>query len=166
MTHAAVEIRPAVAADAGFLREAIIELQEHERALHDTRRPGKTIANSYLDWIQAQSAETGALLIAQLDGVPVGFAAGWIEDDEALAETPDSNRFGLVSDVCVLPAFRGRRIAAQLMARLEERLLAGGVTRIRVTALAANASARRSYESAGYTPYEVTYEKRLTPPPR
>ena len=86
--------------------------------------------------------------------------------DDALAETHDSRRYGIVSDVCVKPAIRGKRVAPQLIARLEERLRIEGVTRIRINALAANASARRSYETTGYSPYEVTYEKRFTPLPR
>ena len=34
-----------------------------------------------------------------------------------------------------------------------------GVTRIRLSALAANAPARSAYERAGYLLYEVVYEK-------
>lgn len=88
-----------------------------------------------------------------------GFVAGWVEEDESLAETPDSNRHGLVSDLCVLAPFRGRRIAAKLLDAMQERFECEGISRIRIGALAANGSARSSYERAGFAPYEVIYEK-------
>jgi ribosomal protein S18 acetylase RimI-like enzyme len=81
-----------------------------------------------------------------------------------IEETPDSNRFGYVSDVCVLSAFRGRRIAAHFLEALEARLSLRGVKRIRLSALAANKAARASYERAGYAPYEIVYEKAAAPP--
>ena len=71
-------------------------------------------------------------------GVFAGFAAGWIVQENMIEETPDSNRFGYISDVCVLPAFRGRHIAALLLEAQEARLSLGGVKRIRLSALAAN----------------------------
>jgi hypothetical protein len=44
----------------------------------------------------------------------------------------------------------------------EERLSRTGITRIRICSLAANASARASYERAGFESYEITYEKSVT----
>jgi ribosomal protein S18 acetylase RimI-like enzyme len=89
----------------------------------------------------------------------VGFTAGWIVEENVIEETPDSNRFGYVSDVCVLPAFRGRGIAARLLEALEARLSLSGVARIRLSTLAANQAARAAYERSGYAPYEIAYEK-------
>jgi ribosomal protein S18 acetylase RimI-like enzyme len=96
---------------------------------------------------------------APAGGVFAGFAAGWIVQEEYLEETPDSNRFGYISDVCVLPAFRGRRIVARLLEALEVRLSLNGIMRIRLSALAANKAARTSYERLGYAAYEIVYEK-------
>ena len=49
----------------------------------------------------------------------------------------NSNRFGYVSDICVLPAFRGRRIASQLLDAMELRLRDEGATLVRLFTLAA-----------------------------
>jgi hypothetical protein len=43
--------------------------------------------------------------VAKAAGVFAGFAAGRIVEEKLIEETPDSNRFGYVSDVCVLSAF-------------------------------------------------------------
>jgi len=152
-------VRPASPLDRPHLRAAIVELQDCERGLHPTRLPGEAIADAYLDWMLNRAAASGATLVADVDGAFAGFAAGWIEDGSNIAETPESNRFGLISDVCVLPAYRGRRIAPRLIGVLESGLRRAGVTRIRIGALAANRAARTSYERSGYAPYEVVYEK-------
>lgn len=157
----AVTIRTATGADRSALRGAIVELQDYERLLHDTRLPGEQIADAYLDWMLRRASTHGAVLVAELGGVFVGFAAGWIDVSENVAETPESNRCGYVSDVCVLPPFRGRRIATQLLDAVESHLRSNGITRLRITSLAANTAAQASYTRSGFRPYEVTYEKRL-----
>ena len=152
-------IRDASPMDRPQLRRAVIELQGYERRLHDTRLPGEQIADAYLAWIENQVGKQGALLIAQIDRRFAGFVAGWIEHSDSIGETPDSSRFGYISDVCVMPEFRGQRIAPRLLSAIEDRLSIVGITRIRICSVASNTSARASYERAGFQPYEITYEK-------
>ena len=152
-------VRLALPSDRAALRAAVVELHEEERRLHDSRLPGEETADAYLVWMLAEAARDGAVFVAEAAGVFAGFAAGWIVQENVIEETPDSNRFGYVSDVCVLPAFRGRRIAARLLEALEARLSLTGIKRIRLYALAANKAARTSYERSGYAPYEIVYEK-------
>jgi ribosomal protein S18 acetylase RimI-like enzyme len=152
-------IRPATAADRLELRKAVVELQDFEHRLHTTRLPGEMIADTYLDWMLGQAEANGAVLLAESDGSFVGFVAGWIETTENVGETLESNRFGYISDICVLPAFRGRRIASRLLAGIEQYLHCAGVVHLRINALAVNTSARTSYQHAGFAPYEILYEK-------
>ncbi|HTR12034.1 MAG TPA: GNAT family N-acetyltransferase [Roseiarcus sp.] len=154
-----VAIRLAESSVVPDLRLAVVELQEHERRLHPTHLPGSEIADAYVAWMVTQAARSGAILIAEVDGVFAGFAAGWVDDDDKLAEAPDSRRFGLVSDICVLPAYRGRRLASRLLDGIENRLATTGVIRIRIGVLAANGPACASYERSGFTAYEIVYEK-------
>jgi ribosomal protein S18 acetylase RimI-like enzyme len=154
-----VTIRQAGAADRPQLLRAVIELQDHERRLHATRLPSAEIADAYLAWLESRALDSGAILVAEIEGRFAGFASGWIEQDDNIAETPDSNRFGLISDICVMPAYRGRHIAAGLLAGLEQHFDAAGVTRLRIASLAVNRAARTCYERAGFAPYEILYEK-------
>lgn len=163
MNHS-ITIRTATAADRPALRRAIIELQDYERRLHATRLPGPQIADAYLTWIEGQTAARGAVLVAEDQGNFVGFAAGWIEQDDHIAETPDSNRFGYISDVCIMPPYRGRRLAHRLLESLEQHLRGAGITRLRISSLAMNAAARAAYERAGFAPYEIVYEKPMGGP--
>ena len=55
-------IRLATDGDDGHLLKAVTDEQDYERALHDTRRPGVEIAESYLAHIKAKIAHNqGAL---------------------------------------------------------------------------------------------------------
>ncbi|HZU90134.1 MAG TPA: GNAT family N-acetyltransferase [Stellaceae bacterium] len=136
-------------------------MQEYERLRHASRRPGEPIADMYLDWMQQRAEAAGVVLVAEREGRFVGFVAGWIEETANIGETAESNRFGYVSDICVMPAFRGQRVAARLLDGIGRYLGHAGVSRLRVAALAVNASARASYEHAGFAPYEILYEKSI-----
>jgi ribosomal protein S18 acetylase RimI-like enzyme len=150
-------------ADLPDLRLAMIELQEHEKRLHATTRlPGEQIADAYLARLRQEAPEKrGAIFIAERDGVFAGFAVGWIIERDHIPETADSNRFGYLSDICVMPAYRRQRIAQRLLAALEQHFASAGITRFRLFTLAANASARATYEGAGFAAYEILYEKLL-----
>ena len=155
-------VRKAAPSDRDALRAAIAELHEAERRISPTTRlPGEETADAYLVWMLAQVAEHGGVvLVAEFGGVFAGFAAGWIVTENNIEETPDSNRFGLISDICVLAPFRGRRIASRLLDALSAHLMqSGGVARLRLCVLAGNAAAIAAYERSGFAPYEVVYEK-------
>ena len=156
-----VIIRPAMPADLPDLRLAMVELQEHERRLDATTRlPGEQIADAYLARLRQEVAEKrGAILVAERNGAFAGFAVGWIIERDHIPESADSSRFGYLSDICVMPAHRRQGIAQRLLAALEQQLASAGITRFRLFTLAANASARATYESAGFAAYEVLYEK-------
>jgi GNAT superfamily N-acetyltransferase len=152
MMAGTLTIRLATPAARPELRRAIVELQEYERRLHETRLPGEQIADGYLNWMWQRTDSAGAVLVAEVGGALAGFVAGWVEEAANIAETPVSNRFGLCSDICVLPTFRGHRLAARLMDGIGQYLRRAGVSCLRVTSLAGNVSARLSYRHAGFSP--------------
>lgn len=148
--------------DRPFVLSAIAALNDHERALHDTRLPGNEIDEAYFAKIHGKIAtDHGSIVVAFNGEQPVGYMACRIETDDAVAETADSNLFGYVSDVFVSADMRGRGIAAILLAEAERRLRPHGVTRLRLGSLANNDQAIRAYRKAGFNDYEVVLEKRL-----
>jgi ribosomal protein S18 acetylase RimI-like enzyme len=155
-------IRIAVNADDDRLVEAIIDQQEYERELHDTRLPGAQIGRSYLEYLKTKvAAGNGALLVAELNGAFVGYAACWIEHDNNVAETEDSNHFGYVADTYIVPQLRGRGLVASLLESAEQCIRQNHVSRIRIAGLANNQSALRAYAKYGFGNYEIVMEKRL-----
>ena len=157
-----IHVRPAIDADSERLVEAVIDQQEYERKLHDSRLPGAAMAVAYLRHVGESTAQnSGAIWVAELDGVFAGFAVCWVEHECNVAETADSNRCGYIADTYVIPRLRGRGVVAHLLAAAEAHLRALGVRRIRIGALAANASALRAYAKHGFETYEVVMEKRV-----
>jgi GNAT superfamily N-acetyltransferase len=155
-------IRPAAAADRPWLIEAMAGISDHERALHDSRRPGSECAEAYLAQVEAAIAEHGGgILIATRGEMRLGCIAFHVAHDNNAAETPDSNVFGYVSDVFVTESERGRGLAARLLAEAERHFRAAGLRRMRLGSLAANTGAVRAYRKFGFDDYEVVLEKRL-----
>ena len=159
--EAGFQVRDATPEDQTNIVAAIAELQDFERKLHDSRLPGADVAAAYYERLAAEAQARGAMLVAEFDGAFTGFAVGWIEQADEICETPDSTCFGYVSDICVLEAYRRKGAAGALLAELEARLAAHGVTRLRLNFLSNNRVAQSAYEKAGYAPYETIYEKRV-----
>ena len=102
-----IVIRRAELSDRPNLLNAVAELQNYERELHETRLPGEQIAEAYTRWMLSGAEGSGLVLLAENADEFVGFAAAWIEQVENVAETSDSNRFGFISDICILSKYRG-----------------------------------------------------------
>jgi ribosomal protein S18 acetylase RimI-like enzyme len=149
-------------ADDDAIRAAIVQVQDYERTLHDTRRPGAEIADAYFDYLRTRvEQQHGAIFVAEVGSIFVGFVACWITADHTITETVDSNVCGYVSDIGVLPDYRGQRIAADLLNAAQQHVASFGVRRVRIISLAANASAQRAYLKHGFEPYEIIFEKRI-----
>jgi ribosomal protein S18 acetylase RimI-like enzyme len=160
-------IRPYTPADYDWVLQCEVELQEHERAIHDTRLPGLPHSRDYLAMLWDELAEgQGITLIAEdAQGERIGLVAGHVVDAPWPMETRDSTRYGYVSDIFIKPEARGGGLAQALLDAIAAHLHAADPTlaRLRVNVLAVNEIARRSYEKAGFTPYEVMYERLIRP---
>jgi hypothetical protein len=62
--------------------------------------------------MMGKAAGDGAVRVAEIAGAFLGFAAGWIENENTIEDTQDSRRYGLVSDLCVLEIYRGASLPA------------------------------------------------------
>jgi ribosomal protein S18 acetylase RimI-like enzyme len=61
------------------------------------------------------------------------------------------------------PAWRDRGVGSTLLAAAESALDEDGIDRIAIEAMASNENARRLYESRGYDPHRIEYERSLEP---
>ena len=101
-------IRPAAPSDQRRLRAGVVELHERERRPPPTggsRRGTAEHLSGAGCWPSARQG--GAVLDAKAGGAFAGFAARWIAQENLIEETPDSNRYGYISDICVLPQISG-----------------------------------------------------------
>lgn len=156
-------IRPYAPSDYDWVLQCEVELQEHERAIHDTRLPGLPYSRDYLAMLFDELAESqGIMLIAEnTAGERLGLVAGHIVDEPWPMETRDSTRYGYVSDIYIQPGVRGTGLAQQLLDAIEAYLHRAdpALMRLRVNALAVNRAACRAYEKSGFALYEVMYER-------
>ncbi len=159
-------IRTYAPADEDWVLASEAALQAHEHAIHDTRLPADPPnTRAYLTMLRAALAEGhGIMLIAEdAAGGRVGLVAGRIIDEPWPVETEDSARYGYVDDIYIEPAARGTGLAQTLLDAIADHLRRAdpNLKRLRINVLAVNWIARRSYEKAGFVPYEVMYERLL-----
>jgi GNAT superfamily N-acetyltransferase len=142
------------------LTRALVDLQDFEMGLHDSRLPGAGVAAAYLaELLDRIDAQEGAIFVAEEDSAFVGFVACLVADEATIGETPDSCRYGYVTDIFVTSSRRGTGLAQRLLSEAERHLATTGVRRLRINALARNDAAHRAYERYGFAPYEVMLEK-------
>jgi ribosomal protein S18 acetylase RimI-like enzyme len=149
-------------ADLADLVRFVEAIQEHERAAVPELKPGPEIGPPYAGTlVRNVSDQDGCILMAKAGGRSIGFVCAWKEvDDDALLRD-DMRAHAFISDIFVVEGWRGRGVAAGLLAAIEAAMLERGSTQIRVCAKAANRLAISCYDRAGYRPYEIIFSKPL-----
>ncbi|MDG2285266.1 MAG: GNAT family N-acetyltransferase [Alphaproteobacteria bacterium] len=155
-----VFVRPADESDRDILVEMLRRLQDHERVLHPSRRPGVEVAEfQYKRVIDAGKNFGGAVLVAVLEEELVGMIAGWMIIDDDQLQHMEFREHGYISDLFVTPERRGKDIAQHLLYAMEQHLIASGARRLSIGALARNGPAIAAYRTFGFEPFEITLEK-------
>lgn len=149
------------AGDAGAVQSCIVELQEFERSLEPSLPRGEEMAEAYLRvLIERNVKHAGRILVADVGGVVVGFAAvlGRIEP-----EAPDEEQspYSYVSDLVVLPDHRGQGLGRKLLEQAEILARSAGMTSLQIGVLSRNESAARLYRDFGFDDFRIHLTKRL-----
>lgn len=150
-----VTVRDAAAADAATLIGYLRDLQEWERALCPSRRPGQEVDRSCYEHL----LEVGTDILLAVDGDrAIGFVAGRLRVDEDELLTPAWRWHGYVSDLFVAPDHRGRGVAQLLLQAMADRLQGKGAARLRIGSLCANQDALAAYRRFGFEPFEIVLD--------
>lgn len=146
--------------DAQQVEKCFVELQDFLHRLEPTVLEGKA-AKKYLDYMFASCAETqGKVFVAEVDNQIVGFVSLWVKvKSEALDEEPAEYAF--ISDLVVLPAYRGRGLGRALLQKAEEYALLQGATTLKLEVLARNTVATEVYKNHGFHKYQILLVKSL-----
>lgn len=151
-------IRDATAADEALLLGMLRDLQDAECALCTSRRPGGEVARSCYDHLLRVGS---IMLIAEHEGVVVGFAAGRMQVDDDALQVMAWREHGYISDLFVVAEHRGRGVAQRLLGAMAERLRNEGARRLRIGSLSANAAALAAYRRFGFRPFEMVLDMEL-----
>jgi GNAT superfamily N-acetyltransferase len=153
-------IRPYRPDDASAVRHCVTELQEFERVLDPRLRPGQAIADDLCERMHAWCREAeGRLFVAEQDGTVVGFVCVLAREPFTDLDDPPGT-YALVTDLIVLPPWRGRGIGRRLLESAEMFARNAGAREFRIGVLSRNLAARRLYLAAGFQPHVEIFAKR------
>lgn len=159
-----VRIRPYREQDRALVCALINALQEAERVMEANRAHWPDGGLTYGDWTLREVAENkGAIFIAETEnGNAIGLLSCWrAEDPSDITVVPEARVHLYVSDLVVLPDWRGRGIAGALLAEAEKHGRTLGLAQMTIGVLAVNEAARRAYTKAGFEYYEMLLRKCL-----
>ncbi|WP_082075335.1 GNAT family N-acetyltransferase [Desulfosporosinus sp. I2] len=102
--------------------------------------------------------EDTLILIAEIDGIPLGYALGKIVEQEETADN-GTGKMGLFDELFVDVSARGFGIGRKLIDNVTHWMEEKGISRIKLHAYSWNNNAKRLYEKYGFKEYAVSYEK-------
>jgi len=154
-------IREYLLEDAQQVEACFVELQDFLHRLEPIILAGKA-AGRYFDFMVARCAETsGKVFVAEVGRQIVGFVCVWAKvPSEELDEEPVEYAF--ISDLVVLPAYRGQGLGHALLQRAEEHARSQGATSLELQVLAKNENALQLYDRYGFRAYHLLLKKNLT----
>jgi|SRR5581483_2177612 len=164
MAAGGFRIRPYRDADLPPVRAMLDGLQEYECSIEANRAHWADGGAAYADWMLEEAAQNaGSVLLAEAqDGAAVGLMTCWrAEDATDITVVPAARVHLYISELFVAEPWRGKGIAGALLAAAEAHARSLGIAQVTIGSLAANRSARRAYEKAGFAEYEILLRKRL-----
>jgi ribosomal protein S18 acetylase RimI-like enzyme len=156
-----IAVRPFDAAcDAESLRQCVIEEQDFFRTLEPSWPDGRSIADEYLGYLNAEcAAHNGCIIMAHCDDQVAGFICVVASTRNDAPDDPAP--FAQIHDVYVKPEYRGQDVAGLLMAEAERFARDNGARVIRLGVLDGNGRARAFYARLGFHDYAHVLTKHL-----
>lgn len=154
-------IRKFQQADTPAVEHCLAELQDFSKLIYPRMADGKTVAVKYLRHLLDRCSEwNGQIFVAEIAGSVVGMACVYSAVE---AREPDEQQYeyAYVSDLVVLPDYRGRGLGRALLRTAEDYAMACGATLFRINVLAKNDVARRLYFDVGFEEHLVVLQKPL-----
>lgn len=149
-----VDVTTATTADVDAVVDLWVDLASDQRAYDSHLLAGAN--RTAIREAVVRRVVTDDVLLARADRDVVGFAMTTVETGRY---EQDVTR-GLVENIYVRPAYRGRGIGSSLLDAAEAELKASGADVVALDVLADNDDARRFYRSNGYEPHRIELEKR------
>ncbi len=127
-----------------------------------TRRAG--YGNYYLKHLlEVISKNKGIFYLAEVQGEIVGLAVGLVlkPGKEEIFTMQKPSRRGFIEELYVAPPYRGAKIGAKLMKKIESYLIGKGCNSLFLTVLATNTKAYKFYKKFGYSDRDIDMLKEI-----
>ena len=155
-----ITVRPArLPDDKPAILRFIDGLQRYEAEFESDRRLDATYPEDQFAALLKQT-ENGTFLIAERDGVAVGWAAIYQHDAPTYVIEAE-RRCAVICEAYVDEALRGQGAGRALLAACEAWAKDRGLGVLHIGHLSENARAAAVYEKAGFEPYVLLRRKRL-----
>lgn len=146
-------VRDATPEDEAILLVFLRALQEAERAFCPSRRRGHEVDRlCYLELCE----EGVQVLLAQDAGQAIGFIAGRLAVDRDELQQAAWRPHGHISDLYIVPDWRGRGVARLLLEAMRGRLRSMGARRLTIGVLSGNQAALGAYRRFGFEPFRLS----------
>lgn len=159
-----VEIRQAEDKDKDTFVNFAVKLSNFNRTNHSDESKYDNY-EMVMDAIKIKAEETfnsrnkdTLILIAELEGNPVGYALGRIFEEEEIADN-GTGRMGLFDELFLDDAARGYGLGQKLLDETINWMKDQGINRVKLHAYSWNNHAKKIYEKNGFKEYAVSYEK-------
>lgn len=154
-----IRFRKATLSDVALLRGFESKLVAHERAVEPT-----LIQEGPLEYYEIpnliEDSENALVLVAEMDGDPVGCGLGQIrKNDPCYNET----YYGYIGLMYVEPSQRGKNIGSSIVQELTAWFRAKNIREVRLKVYASNPGAVKAYEKYGFEHYIHEMKLRQTP---
>jgi GNAT superfamily N-acetyltransferase len=161
MTHP-FQIRTYRPEDEADVVVLVRELQNFESNFYDRMSPAREIGSWYVSRVLRKArASGGDLLVAESAARIVGYASLFNHQSSETMIDEVLYTYAYVGDLIVARSARGLGIGRGLLAECEKLARAAGEKWLRITALAANSSAREIYRHCGFAEQFIDLEKPL-----
>ena len=146
MTLSNIKIRAATSEDLEILKEFEQEVIRYERAFAKNLKQDPIVYYQLEDYIGRSDVQ---VLVATLEGKPVGSGYAMIKDSEAF-KTPE--QFAYLGFMYVIPEQRGKGINGLIINELLKWVKEKKITEVQLDVYAENDSAITAYEKIGFKP--------------
>lgn len=143
----------------------MLVLLSNERKFEELQGTPSQIAGDCLKYLHYRcETDRGIFLVALQDEQVVGFLSLWREKPgpEAIS---DPHEFYYISDLVVLPEYRGKGIGRALVEKAEVFASEHGIAVMKVSVLARNSASLQVYRALGFRDYDILLVKKVPTKP-
>jgi GNAT superfamily N-acetyltransferase len=157
-------IRPALDSDKDSFIDFTVKLSKFNRNNHNSECKydnyetiAELIKNKAEETFDNRNVNT-LILIAELEGNPVGYALGRIYREDETADN-GTGKIGLVDELFLEDIARGFGLGQRLLDETIKWIKQNNINRVKLHAYSWNSNAKKLYEKNGFKEYAVSYER-------